>query len=128
MGKKHTSVEALEARRLLSVSAAALAFPLTPGAKWSTQDNDGSTDDYTVAGKTTFNSQANLTKVQDITDTPGQIGSDTSSSFAAFDGANNFVDYGSIDVSVDTSVDPAVTNTTTEMLTPGFIVYPATMV
>src|ERR1700759_5207670 len=120
MRKKYAFVEALECRRLLHVAASTLAFPLGPGANETPMDNAGSTDDYTVIGPASFNGH-NAIKVQDVSSFPGQIGSDVSSVYIGFDSSGNFDTYGSVDVSTDTSSDPAVTITSTETINPPIV-------
>jgi hypothetical protein len=127
MRKRKCEVEMLESRRLLSVTAASLAFPLTQGNSWTTKNtSDGTIDTFTVGNVTTFNGQSAST-YQDVSTSTGNPSTKTTGYFG-FDRAGDFVTFGAMSVSTDTTVTPNVTTTTTETYTTPRILFPATAV
>jgi hypothetical protein len=128
--KRKMIVEALEARRLLSVTAAALAFPIeVVGGKWTTEDvGDGTTDSYTVMPATSFGGHGNVTPIHDNTVDPNSTGPQSSNTYVGFDASRDFIEYGLDSNSVDNSVDPAVTTTVTDTINPPLEFLPAVMV
>ena len=114
-------VQALEDRRLLSVSAHNLVGPLAAGDTYTYKhlDTAGGFDDVIVVGPTTFNGQ-NVTEIDTYTSpSHSRAPHGAGQGFSAFDAAGQYLNFGTI------VTDDAGNATSTVTYTPGNVLFPA---
>ncbi len=120
-----TFVEALEDRRLLSVTGASLLHTSAKGATWTLTTTQAGkvalTNVQKVIGKATFN-HVSCTEVDGTSKTKN--GTSTSKSYYGLDKAKNVVSYGNVNVSKFS----IYTTTDTDYFTPAGINLPAVLV
>ena len=125
------SIESLERRQMLSVSAETLvgpkAAPKAAGDTWTysmttTFSDSTYTIVETVIGNTTFMGNS-VTEVDDSVTSNGNSDTHLDKEYYAFDGSGNWVEYG--DVETTTNSDGEVTGATTNTESPPELIIPA---
>src|SRR5438045_2881997 len=114
-------VQALEDRRLLSVSAHNLVGPFAAGDTYTYMhlDSTGGFDDVVVVGPTTFNGQ-NVTEIDTYTSSNNPVPHTAPvKSYSSFDATGQYLNHGTI------VTDAAGNATSSVTYTPGNVLLPA---